>query len=486
MAFGSESKMNSAINEAKDQLQPEISEEKFKTIINHFFAKMHDGHSHLSSFKDDSKDEEQKLLPLQFKTSQDSFFIHSVMKEEYKALIGCNLTHINQTPIAEVLDRVSLISPTENRYAAKNKLAHYLADNVSSKKLFPTITDSLSVTCASNEKTSKIKYLKKKESNQWISSGKKVVNTNPSFLNHEFVENTAYLKLDAIMAKEAFEIMQNMNMDGIDKYINYLYDNYLNEPAPKNQDQAIAKIPALSDRMSAILTEMKNRNSKYLVIDLRENGGGWTPIVLPVLYMIYGDKYYGTKLPYQFKTKISPLYLKKNNVTIEEFNKKNKTNLKIGEFTIEQDDDSPALEKRNKALKEAKSGKHTYSYLKHIEKLDGKAVYTPQVVFLVAPNTFSAAYHFMWFAWYLGAKTVGVTPSQAGNCFMEVTEFELQNTKLKGTISNSAQIFFPEDKEMGKEFIPDFPMTLADYKKYDFSDDAELLYVLDLIKSQKI
>lgn len=486
MAFGSKQKMETAIRNAEKQLQANLTKEEFKFIVDRFFAKMHDGHSHLWENSNKSNKEEIKKLPIKFKIAQDSIFIQSVRKDNYKNLIGCNITHFNKLPIGKVLDKVSLISPTENKFGAKFKLINYLSNNKNIKKIFPVENSSLTIKCADVAKTVEVKYLKEKEADKWITKGTRVLNDNQPFLKHEFVGDIAYLRWDTVMAREAFEMMRNMGGSSLNRSIYYFYYRYMNRSLPKDISKAISQTPALSDSMASILEAMKNRKSKYLVIDLRKNGGGYTPIVLPVLYMIYGDKYYTTKYPYLFKTKISPLYLQKNSSTLEEFNKKNKTNFKIGEFRIQQDEDLSPIEKRKKEFAEARAVKHPCSYLKHIEKLDGNAIYTPQLVFLVSPNTFSAAYHFMWFGWHLGAKIVGVTPSQAGNCFMEVTEFELPNTKLKGYVSSSAQIFFSKDKKMGKEFLPNFSMSFADYKKYQFSPDAEMLYALDLIKAGKI
>ena len=84
------------------------------------------------------------------------------------------------------------------------------------------------------------------------------------------------------------------------------------------------------------------------------------------------------------------------------------------------------------------------------------------------------------------ATVVGVPSRQAGNAFMETTMFELPFTKLNCSISNSAQVMFPNDPEKGKVFMPDFPMTWKDYAKYNFDKNAEIFYCIDLINQGKI
>ena len=117
----------------------------------------------------------------------------------------------------------------------------------------------------------------------------------------------------------------------------------------------------------------------------------------------------------------------------------------------------------------------------------GLLVHEPHVIALCSPETFSAAYHFMYFLMQIGKTTVvGVPSRQAGNTFMENTNFELPNTKMEGSISNGVQIFFPNDPCKGKIPMPDFAMQWQDYAKYDFDPNAEILYALDLIENNEI
>ena len=125
--------------------------------------------------------------------------------------------------------------------------------------------------------------------------------------------------------------------------------------------------------------------------------------------------------------------------------------------------------------------------LEYTRKLDGTPLYTPKVIVLSSPETFSAAFHFLYFLTEIGhAKVVGTPSRQAGNSFMETTTFELPNTKIKGSISNSVQIMFPNDVQREKIFMPDYPMTWKDFSFYNFDKNAEILYCIDLIKQDKM
>ena len=103
---------------------------------------------------------------------------------------------------------------------------------------------------------------------------------------------------------------------------------------------------------------------------------------------------------------------------------------------------------------------------------------------LADADTYSAAFHYMFYLWKMGAKIVGVPSSQAPNTYMEVTQFTLPRTRLEGSISNSMQLFLSTDDPCAKQLIPDILLTYDDYKRYNFVSQAEVLYLLDYIMTQ--
>lgn len=89
-----------------------------------------------------------------------------------------------------------------------------------------------------------------------------------------------------------------------------------------------------------------------------------------------------------------------------------------------------------------------------LEKMNGVPIYTPKNIFvLMNDETFSAAFHYAFFLWRMGATIVGIPCRQAPNTYMEQTPFELPYTRLKGSISNSIQIFLPGRISEQKYFI---------------------------------
>ena len=68
----------------------------------------------------------------------------------------------------------------------------------------------------------------------------------------------------------------------------------------------------------------------------------------------------------------------------------------------------------------------------------------------------------------------------------QVTPFTLPRTNLEGSISNSLQLFLPADDPCAKQLTPDILLTYDDYKRYNFDNQAEVLFLLDYIKAQAI
>ena len=67
-------------------------------------------------------------------------------------------------------------------------------------------------------------------------------------------------------------------------------------------DTPLEEIPSVAERFGSMLSEMKEAGAQHLIIDLRGNGGGWSPIVYPVLYQLYGDEYLTTDLECHYET----------------------------------------------------------------------------------------------------------------------------------------------------------------------------------------
>ena len=310
---------------------------------------------------------------------------------------------------------------------------------------------------------------------------------NLSYLFVDDKKNTMYFRSSQIISRDALEIMINRGMDA-GQYLKRTYMQFNEDEMPNDVNKALAKIPSFSDEFGKMLQVMKKNKSKNLIIDLQGNSGGFTPITLPTLYQLWGDKYLeeAPRFGIKFIQLFSPLYMKKMNITMEEFNAEMQgSGFILGDYiATSEGDDSPEEitdEYRDRMIEQMTSSVKDKLMAQH-----GKPVYTPEHVYvLINPTTYSAAFHYAFFLWKMGATVVGLPSKQAPNTYMEATPFELPRTKLKGNISNSLQLFMPNDDPRAHQFTPDLMPTYEDYKHYNFDMNTELLFLLDYIKNQE-
>ena len=475
------------------------SSDELARRITKFLAPLEDGHTNIdkgfSSFFEER--EPEMGAPISFWPISDGVVINSITNE-YKDLIGSRLIAIEGIPFKEICTNlaefhtaeneigrisnfcfISSLSPNELRKAIpdmRQDSITFLLQTPEGKQMNLTLPLINIYGSGSNIELSSVEHTK-----PFPSQG------NLSYLFVDDKKNTMYFRSSQIISRDALEIMINRGMD-VGQYLKRTYMQFNEDEMPNDVNKALAKIPSFSDEFGKMLLVMKKNKSKNLIIDLRGNSGGFTPITLPTLYQLWGDKYLeeAPRFGIKFIQLFSPLYMKKMNITMEELNAEMQDyGFILGDYIATSEGDSSPEEitdeYRDRMIEEMTSSVKDKLTAQH-----GKPVYTPEHVYvLINPTTYSAAFHYAFFLWKMGATVVGLPSKQAPNTYMEATPFELPRTKLKGNISNSLQLFMPNDDPRAHQFTPDLMPTYEDYKHYNFDMNTELLFLLDYIKNQE-
>jgi hypothetical protein len=285
-----------------------------------------------------------------------------------------------------------------------------------------------------------------------------------------------------MMPREGYEVIEKYRVGNLKEFVEKYYTRH-KRAMPADLEQAVQGIPSLFELGTNLLKQMKVRGTTQLVIDLRGNGGGSTPVILPFFYEIYGDEYFGRNSQAEFLQVKSELWMRQYNTTDEEQRKKD-PNFRVGEYEFEAPEAGSALEKREKKFAEWKE--KGMSWMPFLESLNGKPLYTPKkVVVLCDPGTFSAAFQATFILHEMHASVVGVPPAQSPNAFMEATQYVLPESGIHGVISNGMQMFEPKDPRLNV-FRLDFETSVAIFRKYDFDEDTALRYALDLMSNGTI
>ena len=457
--------------------------------IRAFLAPLSDGHTQIHFPETQGS---FSLVPIRFKAVGDGLFIRR-LPDEHQQLIGSRLVGIENVQTKDLCEEMMKIYPAENEIGKMANICGHGHQPVVLGRIIPGLRqDTISYHLMTPEGNfvrlplALIPVKQWKEWNREVTSpmDNRFPTENLTYTFADKQKNTMYFRSTSIMARDNIEYMYQAGMNYYDD-LKYCYDKVYHRPMPSDTLKAIASLPSFSEEFEKMLQLMKRNKSENLIIDLRGNGGGWTPITYPTLYQLWGDGYLQKNFQNHLYRLLSPLYMQKLNMTLEQFNARYHTNYEFGDYTFfESDEKTQAVtdETRTRFVSNSMS-----CIQDKLAKQNGQPVYTPKHIYVLADaDTYSAAFHYMFYLWKMGAKIVGVPSSQAPNTFMEVTPFTLPRTNLEGSISNSLQLFLHADDPCAKQLTPDILLTYDDYKRYNFDNQAEVLFLLDYIKAQAI
>lgn len=458
-----------------------------------FLAALRDGHTRVRGSRSNWEDPTPRLA-VQFGIVSDGLVITASDLAELKGTQGDQLLAVNGHPIPELMSRMSQQVATENEYGTYYGMTLALRSFKLLKNLIPDLDRSQGVQYTLvDEKKNKLERTihwdgdhHPEDPEKWSESPRQwsgMARSDQPFY-YRFLDNrTAYLRVANMMPREGYEVMKGYKVGDLKATLEDYYKKH-NREMPADLDSAIQGIPSLTEPATEMLEKMKQQGTPNVIVDLRGNGGGSTPVIIPFFYEMYGDDYFGRNDDAEFVTVKSQLYLDKYHSSVEEERKKD-PGFEVGEYVFESGNEpGTAVEKRNKKFGEWNS--KGLNWAKPLEAQNGKPLYRPaKVIVLCDPGTFSAAFQAMFLLHQMKATVVGVPSAQSPNAFMEATEFVLPESGIKGYISNGMQLFMPHDPT-ANVYHPDFELTYTIFSKYGADTDASLRYALDLIKAGKI
>lgn len=443
--------------------------------------------------------DERLYLPIEIATIPDGLILSKV-PTKHKELIGSRILAVNGTTIQQLTAKAKTLAPVENLYGAYALLESYLRDISCLQELLPLKSPKeeviLLLSTPDNRELSlplqpssrqQLEKMKMSARPSW-----KELETPTDYISYKFIDkekHTMLFHLGSMMSRENLIYMRDYGRPSFKNELSSFYQYLLHKEMPKNEEEALAGIPSVAETFRAMLLEMKNTEAANLIIDLRGNGGGWTPIIYPTLYMLFGDEYLAKDMNAHLYHLISPLYLANRNVSLEEYNNRAKvdidpfhkhepTHYKMGDYTFAEPTPKPVEQIREYFVNAAMGNVSSC-----INDLHGKPLYQPKRIFVVTnERTYSAAFHYVFYLWKMGATVVGVPSSLATNTYMEGTPYQLPLTGISGGFSNSLQVFLPSDDPRATTFYPELMPEYSDYKKYKFDKHTEILYLLDIIK----
>ncbi len=467
----------------RNLLQTNTDKQAFKDTLSAFLNTLQDGHTYIYNEKTSQK---VRRLPIAFRCIPGGL-VCSALPEKVNRFLGARLFYIEDTPLS-VLMKKAAWAGCENEYGQLHVLTQNLMWEDFLRKAFPQLkTDTLRIGVLSRDNTKEEIRLPLLSAKAYRQVQLGILPSSDFFprkqMDYRFLDKektTMMYRLSTVYDRAVFESMHRNGWD-FQQPLSRYYARHMTRKIPRDTLSAIRAIPSLTRTFGNMLRKMKVNHSANLIIDLRGNEGGWTPIVLPTLYQLFGDRYLQTPMHTPFVRKVSPLYLQKIHQTLTEYQKEHK--IEPGEYVW---DDDTTVSQPIDSLRQQFINECTSDDKPSLLAQNGHPVYTPQHIYVVIDErTFSAAFHYAFFLWKMGATLVGIPSSQAPNAYMEVTPFKLPLTGIQGSISNSMQLFLPASDPNAHLLRPALQLTYEDYLHYNFSQQAELQYLWDYIRKNK-
>jgi hypothetical protein len=491
---------------------------EFLHFIMPFIASLKDGHTNVLNNASIFDNRNPGGIPLIFGAIEGQLYVKYVIYEEHKPLIGCILVAIEGVLFNEIMHRLQNYIGCDNRYQSLGVLGSdpaVLLYRETLKHLIPEWNGSgrskkIRVTLMHPDGAQKIHEINTAANLDppitWITKYPFTRIEKPSHLpqltneknKHFFYhffdprelsgQRVVLLRITNMMAyREAFENWQAQGTLQFTELAQRLYRDFNHTEPPDDYDETIAGIPSATDTFIELFERMKKERAQFLIVDLRDNQGGYSLMNQIFTYFLVG-----------FKKTVSLAATTSTVCKLSEFRDKfykKEEPLKINaeddrmpiappEYDFSLDPAFVGMDLEEQTGDEITRYFHDApSFYGEFQSRQHEAVYFPEKIFILSSeHTFSTGYNLMADLHQLGGEIVGVPSGLAGNSCGDVRFFELGNSKIKGSVSTKSFTAFPDDPRKGELLEAQYPLTYEKLKAYDFDENSTLRYALEMIE----
>lgn len=433
-------------------------------------------------------------LPLKFKIVENDLIVVEVPSSDYRDILGCKLESVNSVTLKTLIDRQKQLRGIENKQGEMAYLSISLKTKNGIKGLIPEWNGEDKIKAEFKSNSGKIIgkdfHAPYPASEEAISFRSKVVKplTDKSDVAYNFLDEkkqTALLVISNMERyREASEFWFSKGFDEASAYSGIAYSYFNHTEPPANRDELLKGIPSATETFISLIQDLKKNNTENLIVDLRDNTGGNGIMCDMLIYFLFGkEAILNPDQGYQI-IKYSDLYFQNySSDSLPAINKERSIKLAKDDYNFGEEEtffkrvcDTTQL---NNYLKSSRTFYNVYQ----TQKYDIPQVQLKNIIILCNPFTTSSGFNLLTYLNKKGAKVLGTASAQPGNNFGDAIFFHLNNSGLKGYVSFKQNITFPNDPDKGKCLMPDFPLTYQKYMSFNYDPDAEILYALEVIKS---
>ncbi|UCE42848.1 MAG: hypothetical protein JSV17_07840 [Candidatus Aminicenantes bacterium] len=475
-----------------------MSNLEFYRLLRPFVAAVNDPHTHLRSPYPHLA-ALARGLPLRFAIVEQSLYVTGVPKEECRDLLGARLVAVEGVPFEEIKTRQQKLQGHDNEYDVLSTIGGYgaLWYWFYLEQLIPEWLDKNQIRLVllhpdGQERKHTLPTLKRVQfpllgfKSEFDLPSREKCDFVYSFLDNE--KRTALLLIDNMSTyKEAFEAWDSYGFPWTMDRAKQVFKRYQGKNPPKDKDALFAGLPSVTETFRSLVKDMKEAGTETLMIDLRRNQGGNSLMSQILVYYLYGkEELLGNRREKATEIrKLSEYFFKQYGKTIlEELNEGSPVPLTREDYNLQHDREFQSERSDEDVAKEMEEFlERGPTFAEEYRAGHYSGYYLPKnVLVLSSANTFSSGWTLMYRLYKAGAILVGTPSSQAGNCFGDTLQFQLDNSKLSGSVSHKYFDMFPDDPEMGRVLRMHHQMTYDKLKSYDFDPNAEILFALEVIE----
>ena len=457
-------------------------------------ASLQDGHTSIREPETSSAPQPRPWVV--WEPVEEQLVLTGVYRLADRPLLGARLTLLEGVPFAELVQRVSQLRGCDNIYQQLITLAMAFSDPGLLTEIlkYDSLPCSLQLTLLLPDGTEHELELPLSEKAPGevmtpTSSVSTLPTLNAAQLGWSFLDpqrRVACLRATSMMHyREAFEFSQTIgNQMHLDFHLDATTRLVMQEPLPESVEARISVLPSATALLLDLFTAMREANSTHLIVDVRHCPGGNSIFASMLVYFLYGvTGLLDADEGYQIK-RYSPLYFENYQNALPESLQREMQNGGY-DFSdeqawqrLQQTGITPEERQRSyEQLQQYFSWMPTFAAL--FEQRQGEKIWTPDVLVLTSADTYSAGFDVAVALLSYGARIIGVSSAQAGNCFIDALFYRLKHSRLEGSISFKRSLSFPNDLERGKLLRPTHELTYEYLASQRFDPHATISLALE-------
>jgi len=483
--------------DAEVQIPPEgIGPRGYKDLLLPLVAQVGDGHTELYAWSLPSSNASIliDLLPI-----EEHLVVASVHDPKQRSAIGAILEAIEGIPVTDLVQRMGARKGFENIYTNLQHLAEAAASTRDLAGLLerPSLGDFVvfTVRLPSGARADLQVPISSERGWQRLEAPSlvRLPAQDGAKLAAGFLDDACtvgYFGMGSAMDyREAFEDWRSSGNDKSSHLDNVLRRVTGQDPTGDTEHK-IAQIPAVTECLIRLFTEMKAHRTPILIIDMRENEGGNSLFTGILEYFLYPlDTIFSAGQGYQVR-RYSALYFQNYpGDTLDKVRARTSPDFQLGDLDFSQQlrwrasrtvipsDGEKAQWKRQYAENQLERAP---TFGRAVKENRWNASWSPRVLVLSSARTYSAAFDAVLTLRAHGATVVGVPSSQAANCFIDTLHFQLTHSQAQGGLSYKWSVRLPEDLKAGSLLRPDLELTYERFEALHFDPNATVLLALEM------